>query len=229
MVRTDILVRLAGLHYRYREASLDRAVLRGLDGEIRCGEYLALLGPSGSGKSTLLSLIAGLDLPEAGDIVINGVALNRLGEKQRTLFRREHIGIVFQFFNLLPTLTVAENVLLPLELTRASPRRREDALSLLDEVGLADLMNRYPDQLSGGEQQRVAVVRALVHDPTLVLADEPIGNLDSESGHHILALFDRLIREREKTLLMVTHSREVAVRADRVVYLRDGRLSETDP
>lgn len=227
MDRTDVLVRLTGLTYRYREGRQNRVVLRDLDGEIRLGEWLALLGPSGSGKSTLLNLIAGLDLPEAGDIVIDGVILNRLGEKQRTLFRRHHIGFVHQFFNLLPTLTVAENILLPLELARAAPVRREAALGLLGEVGLAERARSYPDQLSGGEQQRVAIVRALAHDPLLVLADEPIGNLDRETGDHILALFDRLIRERGKTLLMVTHDRDVAARADRVVHLRDGRLSET--
>jgi putative ABC transport system ATP-binding protein len=229
MVQDDILVRLAGLCYRYREGGRDHAVLAGLDGTIHRGEYLALLGPSGSGKSTLLNLIAGLDLPEAGDVIIDGSAVNRLDERRRTLFRRRHIGFVFQFFNLLPTLTVAENVLLPLELSGMGAARRGQALELLEEVGLSERAGSYPDQLSGGEQQRVAVVRALAHAPKLVLADEPTGNLDGASGARILALFDRFMRGQGMTLLVVTHDREVAGRADRIVQLRGGRLAEAGP
>jgi putative ABC transport system ATP-binding protein len=224
---SDDLVTLRDLDYSYPEGKQRRIVLHGLCGEIRRGEYVALLGQSGSGKSTLLNLIAGLDVPQAGEILIDGVTLNRLGETDRTLFRRKHIGCVYQFFNLLPTLTVAENIMLPLELNRASPAARQRALRLLDEVGLGDRAESFPDQLSGGEQQRVAIVRTLAHDPPLVLADEPTGNLDAKSGEHILALFDRIIRAQNKTLLLVTHNRDVAARADRMVYLRDGRLSVT--
>lgn len=229
MSSTEILVRLAGLRYHYRDGQQEHAVLSGLDGEIRRGEYVALLGQSGSGKSTLLNLIAGLDLPQSGDIVIDGTALNRLTEKQRTLFRRKHIGFIFQFFNLLPTLTVAENVLLPLELIGAPPPQRENALRLLHQVGLGERGKSYPDQLSGGEQQRVAIVRTLAQNPLLVLADEPTGNLDRENDETILDLFDRLIRAQGKTLLVVTHNQEVASRADRILYLRDGRLTEAAP
>lgn len=226
MPDSNTLLRLRNIAYRYREGGRERAVLNGVDGEIRRGEYVALLGQSGSGKTTLLNLVAGLDLPQAGEVVIDGVALNRLDERERTLFRRQRIGFVYQFFNLLPTLTVAENVLLPLELN-AMPDQGEIALHWLAEVGLADRATSFPDQLSGGEQQRVAVVRALAHDPLLLLADEPTGNLDSASGEQVLALFDRLVRARGKTLLVATHNREVAGRADRLLYLRDGRFSET--
>ena len=228
MPSPDILVRLADVAYRYREGGRERAVLQDVQGEIRRGEYVVLLGQSGSGKTTLLNLVAGLDLPQAGEVSVDGVALNRLGERERTLFRRRRIGFVYQFFNLLPTLSVAENILLPLELIGADAMGGK-ARELLREVGLAERADSFPDQLSGGEQQRVAVVRALAHDPLLLLADEPTGNLDSHSGEQVLALFDRLIRARGKTLLVATHNREVADRADRVLYLRDGRLSEEPP
>jgi putative ABC transport system ATP-binding protein len=219
---------LRNVTYRYREGSRERAVLNGVEGEIRRGEYVALLGQSGSGKTTLLNLVAGLDSPRIGEVVIDGVTLGRLDERERTLFRRRRIGFVHQLFNLLPTLSVAENVLLPLELN-AMPHHAEVALHWLAEVGLVDRAASFPDQLSGGEQQRVAVVRALAHYPLLLLADEPTGNLDRASGAQVLALFDRLIRARGKTLLVATHNREVAERADRVLYLRDGRFSETPP
>ena len=228
MPSPDILVRLADVAYRYREGGRERAVLQDVQGEIRRGEYVVLLGQSGSGKTTLLNLIAGLELPQAGEVSVDGVALNRLGERERTLFRRRRIGFVYQFFNLLPTLSVAENILLPLELIGADAMGGK-ARELLREVGLAERADSFPDQLSGGEQQRVAVVRALAHDPLLLLADEPTGNLDTRSGEQVLALFDRLIRARGKTLLVATHNREVADRADRVLYLRDGRLSEEPP
>jgi len=226
MNQTDPLILLRGLSYSYREGKQDHAVLRGLSGEIGRGEYVALLGQSGCGKSTLLNLIAGLDVPENGEIIINGVVLNRLDERERTLFRRRHVGFVYQFFNLLPTLTVEENILLPLELKGAPASAREHARQLLNEVGLGDRAGSYPDQLSGGEQQRIAIVRAVAHDPLLLLADEPTGNLDSKTGEHILDLIDRIIRAQGKTLLVVTHSQEIASRADRILYLHDGQLSE---
>jgi putative ABC transport system ATP-binding protein len=229
MIQSEALISLRGLGYSYREGKRDHAVLCGLNGEIRRGEYVALLGQSGSGKSTLLNLIGGLDLPSEGEIVVGGVVLNRLGERERTLFRRRHVGFVYQFFNLLPTLTVAENILLPLELNGAPSGAREHALQLLLEVGLGDRADSYPDQLSGGEQQRIAIVRAVAHDPLLLLADEPTGNLDSRTGTQILDLIDRIIRAQGKTLLVVTHSREIASRADRILCLRDGQLSAVLP
>jgi putative ABC transport system ATP-binding protein len=219
------LLILRRLTHGYREGSVSRPVLRGVAGEIRRGEFIALLGQSGSGKSTLLNLIAGLDRPEAGGIVIAGRDLARMGERERTLFRRRHIGFVYQFFNLIPTLTVLENVALPAELNGlGAAESRHRGLALLEEVGLAERGGSFPDTLSGGEQQRVALARALVHDPELILGDEPTGNLDSVTGLQILDLLDRTVRQRGKTLLVATHSAEVAGRADRVWRLRDGEL-----
>lgn len=185
-----------------------------------------MLGPSGCGKSTLLHLIGGLDAPTAGHIVFDGENLADLGEPARSLWRRRHVGFIYQFFNLLPTLTVLENVLLPLELNGVSERAgRETALGLLAQVGLADRAGTYPDRLSGGEQQRVAIVRALAHQPQLVLADEPTGNLDIATGETVLDLLDRLVRAQGRTMILVTHSAEVASRADRIIHLADGRIS----
>jgi len=221
------IVELKGVGRRFLEGDRERAVLDGVDAEVRRGEFVALLGPSGSGKSTLLNLIGGIDLPTSGEVIVEGEALTRMGERDRTLFRRRRIGFVFQFFNLVPTLTVEENLLLPLELTgRLGARERARARSLLEEVGLADRASAFPDRLSGGEQQRVAVARALVHDPALVLADEPTGNLDREMGRQVADLLDRLVRREGRTLVVVTHSTELAGRADRILELRGGRLHE---
>jgi putative ABC transport system ATP-binding protein len=221
------LVELRGLTRSFREGERERAVLRGASAAIGRAELAVLVGKSGSGKSTLLNLVSGIDLPDGGEVVVDGVELTRLGERQRTLFRRRHIGFVFQFYNLIPTLTVEENLVLPLELQgRVTAERRRAALALLDEVGLADRAGAFPDRLSGGEQQRVAVARALAHDPTLVLADEPTGNLDLETGLVVLGLLDRLTRRAGKTLLMATHSPEVVGIADRVFRIEDGRLVE---
>ena len=182
---------------------------------------------SGSGKSTLLNLISAIDTPSSGEIIIDGQPLTRLSEHERTLFRRRNIGFIFQFFNLVPTLTVEENLLLPLELNgRTSPADRAHARDLLGRVGLADRAATYPDRLSGGEQQRVAIARALVHDPLLVLADEPTGNLDSDTSAQVLDLLDTLVRQAGKTLLMVTHSTDVVGMADRVLRMREGHLEE---
>lgn len=188
---------------------------------------MAILGKSGSGKSTLLNLISGIDRADNGSVWINGQNLTVLDERQRTLFRRNQIGFVFQFFNLIPTLTVLENVILPLELSGfPTGGARHQAAPLLDAVGLLDRQNTFPDHLSGGEQQRVAIARALVHNPLLVLADEPTGNLDEETGRQVLGLLDRLTRKVGKNLIMVTHSREAASYADRILYLREGKLVE---
>jgi len=222
------LIEIRELGRSYFEGEREHVVLRGATAAIERGELAVLLGRSGSGKSTLLNLLAGIDLPDAGEVVIDGAALNRLGERQRTLFRRDHIGFVFQFFNLIPTLTVLENLLLPLELkARLGAAERRAALALLDEVRLADRAASFPDRLSGGEQQRLAVARALVHDPLLVLADEPTGNLDLETGLEVLELLDRLTRRAGKTMLMVTHSQEVVGIADRVFRIEGGRLVES--
>ncbi len=194
---------------------------------IERGELAVLMGRSGTGKSTLLNLLSGIDPPSAGEVMIDGVTISALSERERTLFRRDRIGFVFQFFNLIPTLTVEENILLPVELKgRVGSDQRRAALALLAEVGLADRAGSFPDRLSGGEQQRVAVARALAHDPLLVLADEPTGNLDLETGLQVLDLLDRLTRRAGKTMVMVTHSPEVVGIADRVFRIEDCRLVE---
>ena len=220
-------IRLTDIHKCYREGDRERTIFRGAELAVEQGQWIALLGRSGSGKSTLLNLISGIDLPDRGEVVVGESAINRLSERERTLFRRRRIGFVFQFYNLIPTLTVRENLLLPLELAgEATPDGRARARELLEQVGLADRAAGYPDRLSGGEQQRVAVVRALIHQPSLVLADEPTGNLDSETGRQVLELFDTLVRRTGATMVLVTHSAEVAERADRVLAVRDGLLVE---
>jgi len=218
-------IRLEGLSKGFQEGGQIRNVLRDADAKFARGEFVAILGKSGSGKSTLLNLISGIDLVDEGDIWVNGQQLTALNERQRTLFRRLNIGFIFQFFNLIPTLTVWENVVLPLELAGVDngPARRQ-AETLLEAVGLLDRRDTFPDRLSGGEQQRVAIARALVHDPLLVLADEPTGNLDEETGRQVMALLDRLTRQNGKNLILVTHSHDAAAYADRILTLRDGQL-----
>ncbi len=222
---TEPIIRLRAVRKAYREGDARREVLAGVDLDIARGERLALLGQSGSGKSTLLNLIGGLEPPDAGEIEVLGRALHRLEEPARSLFRRTHVGFVYQFFNLIPTLTVGENVRLPLELSGVPVgAANERALAVLETVGLADRAGSFPDRLSGGEQQRVAIARALVHRPALVLADEPTGNLDAASGRQALALLDALVERDGATLILVTHSRGVAEHADRVLTLQAGRL-----
>ena len=218
------------LYKSYREGDTDHSVLRGVSVRVRGGEFVALLGPSGSGKSTLLNLVSGIDTPDRGEVLLEGRSLGSLGERERTLLRRRRIGFVFQFYNLLPPLTVRENLLLPLELkgdVSEAAEARADAL--LARVGLGDRSGSFPDRLSGGEQQRVAVVRGLVHRPSLVLADEPTGNLDEETGEDVMDLLVELVRRDGGTLLMVTHARSLARRADRVLQIERGALTELDP
>jgi putative ABC transport system ATP-binding protein len=222
------LVTVNRLSKSFSEGERDRVVLNNISMTIARGEIIALLGPSGSGKSTLLNMISAIDLPTTGDVVINGMNITRMSEQERTLFRRKNIGFIFQFFNLIPTLTVEENILLPLELTgQLNDQTRHKMQALLEEVSIWDRRASYPDRLSGGEQQRVAVARALVHGPLLLLADEPTGNLDDDTGRQVTNLLDKLAREYNMTLITVTHSRELAERADRVLILHDGRLSDS--
>ena len=220
-------LRLDNLSKGFEEGTSTRIVLRDVSVEFAKGESVAILGASGTGKSTLLNLISGIDRADSGAIWLNGQNLIALNERQRTLFRRHNIGFVFQFFNLIPTLTVGENVILPLELKGAAAeeaRLRVDRI--LEAVGLLDRRQTFPDRLSGGEQQRIAIARALVHDPLLVLADEPTGNLDRDTGSQVLTLLDQIVRQSGKNLILVTHSAEAAAYVDRVLYLRDGRLSD---
>ncbi|MCB0299074.1 MAG: ABC transporter ATP-binding protein, partial [Calditrichaeota bacterium] len=217
MSNAQSLIQINNLSKSFREGEQTRKVLQSLDLRIHRGEIIVLLGRSGSGKSTLLNLLSGIDLPDSGEIIIDGINLTRQNEQERTLFRRRNIGFVFQFFNLIPTLTVAENLLLPLELNdRADETGKNRVQQLLEDVGLGDRANSFPDRLSGGEQQRVAIARALVHDPLLLLADEPTGNLDFETGKKIIDLLDKLVRQRGKNMVMATHSRDVIGLADRV-------------
>ena len=220
-------VELRNVSKSYREGEAERVVLRDVSVTIARGEIVVLLGRSGSGKSTLLNVIAGIDRPTAGCVLVNGTDLTALDEQARTRFRRAHIGFVFQFFNLIPLLTVEENLLLPLDLNgRADAKGAARARELLDRVGLGGRGESYPERLSGGEQQRVAIARALVHDPALILADEPTGNLDAETATGVLDLLDTLAREAGRTVVMVTHSREVVGVADRIYAIQRGALVE---
>ena len=224
------LLQLRDITKTYREGTSDRAVLKGLSLTLDRGTSVVLMGRSGAGKSTLLNLVSGIDLPTSGDIVVDGTNLTELSETERTLFRRQNIGFVFQSFNLISTLTVLENVLLPLELSgTSSDAARHRAEEVLAHVGLGDRGDSFPDRLSGGEQQRVAIARALAHDPLFVLADEPTGNLDYETGQQVLTLLDDLVRETNTTLFVATHDREALDRADRVLHLRGGVLHEEIP
>ena len=221
------VVELHDLRKCYLEGDRKRVVLDNVNYAFSRGEFVVLLGHSGSGKSTLLNLISGIDRPNGGDVAVLGTMITRLNERERTLFRRDHIGFVFQFFNLIPTLSVLENVTLPRELAGGNRKSIEaTAMGLLERVGLADRQDTFPDKLSGGEQQRVAIARALVHDPLLVLADEPTGNLDDENGRRVLTFLLELTRDAGRTLLMATHNPDVAPLADRVLQLNEGRLVE---
>ena len=226
---SDIHVRLRNLTRSYHEGEQLHTVLHALDATFVRGETLALRGRSGSGKSTLLNLISGIDAPDDGEVAIDGQVITAMSERDRTLFRRKHIGFVYQAFNLVPTLTVADNVRLVLELNAVTGAAAADRVStLLDQVGLANRAISYPDLLSGGEQQRVAIARALAHRPSLVLADEPTGNLDDKTAHNVLQMLKQLVREVGGTMIVATHSAMVASNCDRVLELRDGRLVPQD-
>ena len=203
-------------------------IVQPIDLSIVSGQYLSVVGPSGSGKSTLLGLIAGLDMPTTGEIVIDGVEITALGEDALARLRGEKIGFVFQFFHLVPSLTAFENVLVPLEIARARDARAR-ARVLLSEVGLEGRAHHYPAQLSGGEQQRVAIARALANDPPILLADEPTGNLDSANGRHIVELLHRVNTERETTVVLVTHDTDLASSADVMLRMRDGWVERVTP
>jgi putative ABC transport system ATP-binding protein len=213
---------------QYQMGEVLVTALDGVDFSVERGEFVAIMGPSGSGKSTLLHLLGGLDYPTAGEVYLNGEPLSKLSDDQITRLRRRKVGFIFQFYNLLPTLTTLENVALPLMIDGQSATRSRSLIDeLLGLVGLADRGDHRPDQLSGGQQQRVAIARAFVNQPEIVLADEPTGNLDSHSGTAILELLRRTCRELKATIVMVTHDPRAASYADRVVFLKDGKVVQT--
>ena len=221
-------IRLEHLSKSFTEGRRRHRVLEDVSADFHRGQTVAVRGRSGSGKSTLLNLIGGIDTPDAGRVIVAGIDLTGLSERDRTLFRRKHIGFVYQAFNLVPTLCVADNIRLVLELNRVPVRESQLRIEhLLDAVGLADRADSYPDVLSGGEQQRVAIARALCHEPEVVIADEPTGNLDDSTAEVVLGLLDKLVRERGGTMLIATHSARVASVCDREIEIHGGRLEAT--
>jgi len=220
----EIILNASKLSKRYETAGSGVEALRAVEFRVQQGEFVAIMGPSGSGKSTLLHLVGGLDQPSGGTVVLSGQSLTTLDDQELTRLRRRRVGVVFQFYNLLPTMTAAENVALPLLLDgQPAQTCRARAVEELAAVGLAEQSGRLPHQLSGGEQQRVAIARALIARPALLLADEPTGNLDSASGTQVLEVLQRAARQGQ-TVLMVTHDPAAAAHADRVVFLQDGRI-----
>jgi len=225
METKDTLVRVRGVHKIYRRGNERLDILNGIDLDIPRGDFLALMGPSGSGKTTLLNLLGGLDRPTSGSIEVEGQRIDQLSDGKLTEWRSRHVGFVFQFYNLLPVLTAARNVELPLLLTPLSKgQRKSHVATALQVVGLADRAEHYPRQLSGGQEQRVGIARAIVTDPTLLLCDEPTGDLDRKSGDEILDLLQALNREQGKTIVMVTHDPHAAARARRTLHLDKGSL-----
>lgn len=226
----EMIVKVLDVHRFFRRGSERVDVLKGLTLELRAGEFLGLMGPSGSGKTTLLNLIAGLDTPSSGEVWVGKERISSMSESQLARWRTRNIGFIFQFYHLLPVLSAYENVELPLLLLPlSSAQRREQVNTALDLVGLKDRMSHRPGQLSGGQQQRVGIARAIVTDPTLIIADEPTGDLDAKSAEEILDLMGELQRSLNKTILMVTHDPRAAQRADRVLHLDKGQLVENAP
>ena len=226
---SDTLVSLRHISKSYHRGDQVIAVLSDISFDIGRGEFLALMGPSGSGKSTLLNLIAGIDRPDSGQLLVSGTDIVQLGEAALADWRADHVGFIFQFYNLMPVLTAYENVELPLALTTLARReRREHAEAALELVGLADRMTHYPSELSGGQQQRVAIARAFITDPVLIVADEPTGDLDRHSASEVLELLRRLAAEMGKTIIMVTHDRKAAESANAIMHLEKGELSDRE-
>jgi len=223
------LIDIHNLAKSYRRGGQVVPVLTDITLQVRAGDFLGLMGPSGSGKSTLLNLIAGIDKPDTGEILFDGVDITRLSETELADWRAGTVGFIFQFYNLIPVLTAFENVELPLTLTRLNRRkRREHVEAALALVGLSDRMAHYPSELSGGQQQRVAIARAIITDPRLIVADEPTGDLDRHSAEEVLTLMDRLNTDLGKTIVMVTHDRRAADQAHAIMYLDKGELSTAD-
>jgi len=219
------LIHLREVDKTYETGAGHLTVLQDVDLTVEPGEFISVIGPSGSGKSTLLNMITGIDRPTDGEVFVGGQAVHALGENQLARWRGRHVGVVFQFFQLLPTLTVLENVMLPMDFCGVHRRRerRPRAMELLDDVRIADHAHKLPNALSGGEQQRAAVARALANDPSLIVADEPTGNLDTATAMDLFELFERLVAQG-KTLVVVTHDRRLSARSQRVLHLLDGRI-----
>jgi putative ABC transport system ATP-binding protein len=224
----ETLVRLESVTKEYRMGEVTVRALRGLDLKVSRGEFTVLLGPSGCGKTTTLNLVGGLDRPTSGRVLVGGEDIGRMSDAGLTVFRRDQAGFVFQFFNLIPTLTASENVEFALALTLGSAESQRRARELLDRVGLADRADHFPSQLSGGEQQRVAIARALARQPSLLLCDEPTGNLDVETGRSVLAVIRELNQQQGTTVLLVTHNSAIAPAADRVVRLHNGAVERDE-
>ncbi len=214
---------------RFPLGNSEVTILKGISFAVKPGEFVSIVGPSGNGKSTLLNMVTGIDRPSSGEIVVTGKPIHKMSEDQLAGWRGENLGIIFQFFQMLPALSIAQNVILPMDLAgKYSPReRRERALHLLETVGLADQATKLPSMVSGGQQQRAAIARALANDPPIIVADEPTGNLDSRNSQDIFELFNRVV-EQGKTMLMVTHDKELAKRVPRVVEILDGRITRDE-
>ena len=224
---SSAIIQLRDVTKIYRVGKVDVLALKNVDLDVPQGEFVVVLGPSGSGKTTLLNLIGGIDKPTSGSIVVNGIEVDKLSDEELTEFRRKNIGFVFQFFNLIPTLTAKENVMLTAELVGYDKEKAEKkALELLSLVGLRDFADRFPSELSGGQQQRIAIARALAKDPPVLLCDEPTGELDVESGKMVLSLLKKLNVEQGKTIVLVTHNTVIANIATMVVRLRNGQIAE---
>ena len=224
---SEALIRLRDVHKIYKRDKIEIPVLTGLIMDVSAGEFLALMGPSGSGKSTLLNLIAGIDTPTRGEVWVAGASLGSLKPDKLAAWRARHVGFIFQLYNLIPVLTAYQNVELPLLLTKLNGAERKKRVRLaLELVGLQDRDHHYPHQLSGGQEQRVAIARAIVGDPTLLVADEPTGDLDAKNAEEILTLLQRLNKEMGKTIVMVTHDPNAAARADATLHLEKGVLKE---
>jgi putative ABC transport system ATP-binding protein len=219
------LIELREVAKTYETGAGGVTVLKEVNLRVREGEFVGVVGPSGSGKSTLLNMITGIDRPTSGEVYVGGQAVHRLNENQLARWRGKNVGVIFQFFQLLPTLTILENVMLPMDFCNVYRRRqrKKKALALLEQVAIADQAHKLPNALSGGQQQRAAIARALANDPPVVVADEPTGNLDTQTAAEMFALFDRLVDEG-KTLLVVTHDRDLSQQMRRVIHLVDGRI-----
>ncbi|AEV69221.1 ABC transporter ATP-binding protein [Acetivibrio clariflavus] len=223
----NAVVEITNLYKTYKLGTVDVEVLKGINLSIQSGEFVSIMGPSGSGKSTLLYLIGGLDKPTSGSVKIKGKELAVMKDKEESIMRRREIGFVFQFYNLIPNLNVEENIMLPVLLDgKRIKDYRKKLDGLLEIVGLSDRRHHTPRELSGGQQQRVAIARALINEPDVILADEPIGNLDSKSGTEIMLLLKRINEEKGKTIIQVTHSKEAAEYGNRIIHVRDGRVEE---